>query len=216
MVQLIKVTQVTSAIKRPASRSQRTRFPFDHLDIPKKKKQIQTHQHYMKKCNNNKLKCIRTTYFCVTEEGIENLPHKNDWTQQQIGNPNPQNTWRQPVCQLEPVTSSLVLWFQAPLILKQRTYRASKGKKYAMIINLDTYKNPIFTKDTQLSHTWAPEEDEFKVVFETSRVEHILPKNRKSKPHRQEWFIYHGNLEEYREKKKRCAFLWFPLSQMAC
>lgn len=88
----------------------------------------------MKKCTK-KLKCIRITYFCVTEEGIENLPHKNDWTQQQIGNPNPQNTWRQPVCQLKSVTSSLVLWFQAPLILKQRTYRASK-EKYA--INLDT------------------------------------------------------------------------------
>lgn len=138
MVQLIKVTQVTSPIKRPASRSQRTRLPFDHLDI-QKNKQIQTYQRYMKKRNNKKLECSRITYFCVTEEGIENLPHKNDWTQQQICNPNPQNTRRQPVCQLKPVTSSLVLWFQAPLILKQRTYRASKEpKEYAMIINLDT------------------------------------------------------------------------------
>lgn len=139
MVQLIKVTQVTSAIKRPASRSQRTRLPFDHLDI--QKKQIQTNLHYMKKCNNKKLQCIRITYFCVTEEGIENLPHKNDWTQQQIGNPNPQNTWRQPVCQLKPVTSSLVLWFQAPLILKQRTYTASKEKNIWLLTL--THKNMI-------------------------------------------------------------------------
>lgn len=58
-------------------------------------------------------------YLCITKEGIENLPHQNDRTQQQIGDADPQYARRQPVRQLQPVTASLVLCFQAPLILKK-------------------------------------------------------------------------------------------------
>lgn len=70
--------------------------------------------------------CVYACYLCVAKEGVENLPHQNDRTQQQIGNPNPQDAGCQPVCQLKPVPSSLVLWFQAPLILKQRTCRGKR------------------------------------------------------------------------------------------
>lgn len=92
--------------------------------------------------------CMQTTYLCVTKEGVENLPHQNDWAQQQIGDANPQNTGCQPVCQLQPVTSSLVLWFQAPLVLKQRAYRAAGQKQQGrskedsfVILNLDKQAN---------------------------------------------------------------------------
>lgn len=48
--------------------------------------------------------------------------------------------------------------------------------------------------------TWSPKEDELKVVFQTPSIKHVLPKYRKSKSHRKEWFIHHGNLEKYRKK----------------
>lgn len=67
-----------------------------------------------------KKKPLKITYFCVTEEGIKNLPDKDDWTQQQISNPNPKDSGCQSVCKIQPVTSSLVLWLQTPLILKER------------------------------------------------------------------------------------------------
>lgn len=58
--------------------------------------------------------------------------------------------------------------------------------------------------------TWPPKEDELKVVFETPSIKHILPKYRKSKSYRKEWFIHHGNLEEYRKKGLvwGCIILW--------
>lgn len=40
--------------------------------------------------------------------------------------------------------------------------------------------------DTKHGHTWAPEKDELKVVFETPGVEHTLPEYRGSKSHRKE------------------------------
>lgn len=69
------------------------------------------------------------TYFCVTEEGIKDLPDKDDWTQQQISNPNPENSGCQSVCQLQSVTSSLVFWLQTPLILKQRPCQQLKSRR---------------------------------------------------------------------------------------
>lgn len=48
--------------------------------------------------------------------------------------------------------------------------------------------------------TWPPKEDEFKVIFETSGVEHILPKNRKVKSHWKKRFIHHCNLREDKQK----------------
>lgn len=117
VVQLIKVTQVTPTIERPAPGSKRTRLPFDHLKRPKTTK-LNTSARYG---TFTKILGVQIAHLCVTEEGIENLPHEDNRAQQQICNPDPENAWCQSVCQLQSVTASFVLWFQAPLILKQRS-----------------------------------------------------------------------------------------------
>ena len=53
---------------------------------------------------------------------------------------------------------------------------------------------------TEHWHTWPPEKDELKVVFESPGEEHTLSEDRGSKSHGKEWFINHGNLEMHRKK----------------
>lgn len=63
--------------------------------------------------------------------------------------------------------------------------------------------------------TWPPEEDEFKVVLETASVEDWVPKYRKSKSHRKEWFIHHGNLQKNRMEAFVCGRTVSLRSQVA-
>ena len=57
----------------------------------------------------------------IAEESVEDLPHQDDGAEQQVSDADPQYAGRQPVGQLLPVASPLVLCFQAPLVPKQRS-----------------------------------------------------------------------------------------------
>lgn len=126
------MTQVTSAVQRPASGSQRTRLSLDHLGNTLKKKKKKRKKRKKKEKERKKISwplggsrtvnslSLRTTYLGVAEEGVENLPHQDDRAQQQVGDADPKNAGRESICELQPVAASLILWFQAPLVLKQR------------------------------------------------------------------------------------------------
>ena len=69
----------------------------------------------------------------IAEEGVENLPHQDDGAEQQVSHTDPQYAGRQPVGQLLPVASPLVLSLQAPLVPKQRSWGESHERDVSMM-----------------------------------------------------------------------------------
>lgn len=67
------------------------------------------------------------------------------------------------------------------------------NEESSVILNLNKQAN-ISIRNIKHGHTWPPEQDELKVVFEPPGVEHTVAKYRKAESHRKERFVHHGNL----------------------
>ena len=79
----------------------------------------------------------------ITEEGVENLPHQDDGAEQQVSHADPQYAGRQPVGQLLPVASPLVLGLQAPLVPKQRSWGESHEQDISKCLLLSHRPFPV-------------------------------------------------------------------------
>lgn len=78
----------------------------------------------------------------VAEESVEDLPDQDNRAQQQVGDAYPEDARAEPVGQLQPVPPALVLGFQAPLVLEQRT-GAPEEDELEVVLEAARVEHPV-------------------------------------------------------------------------
>lgn len=187
VVQLVEVSQVTAAIQRPASRPQRTRLPLDYLETSTRSTTVLI--------TKWKPACVSVNVLPQYSWRKRRESATPEWLDTAADLQCRSTEFGTPACRPAPVCS-LLSYTPVSGSTRFQTESLRRTKiSWCYHINADTQKR----SGRKPPQTWAPEENELKVVLETTSVEHGVPEYRKMKTHRKERFIHHGNLQMYRK-----------------